>query len=154
MYQSRRFGIPPDSFLCVQSQLNAMLCPCLLSHRLSADYTSQAMAKHRKRSKRKRASSSCTIARRVPRLVPFPLPQLRVLRQVLMRLPANLKSGSPRLPTFRLFALRTKLGSSFKSLSLTPRMGQSYTVPWMLHLSKNSRLLRLCPKSGISPTAV
>ena len=94
------------------------------------------------------------IALRVPRLVPFPLPQLRALSQVLMRLPANLKSGSPRLPTFRLFALRTKLGSSFKSLSLTPRMGQSYTVPRMLHLSKNSRLLKLCPQSGISPTAV
>ena len=94
------------------------------------------------------------IAPRVPRLVPFPLPQLRVLRQVLMRLPANLKSGSPRLPTFRLFALRTKPGSSFRSLSLTPRMGQSFTVPRMLHLSENSRLLKLCPQSGISATAV
>ena len=37
-----------------------MSCPCLLSHWLSADYTSQAMAKHRKRSKRKRTSSSFT----------------------------------------------------------------------------------------------
>ena len=94
------------------------------------------------------------VARRVFRLALFHLPQLRILRQVLMRLPANLKSGSPRLPTFRLFALRTKLGSSFKGLILTPRTGQSYIVPRMLHLSKNSRLLKLCRQSGISPTAV
>ena len=86
-------------------------------------------------------------------VVPLLLLRLQVPRPALMRLLANLKSGSPRLPLFQLFDFRTKPESSLRSLSLTPRMGQSFIALWMPHLSKDSKLLKLCPQSGTSPTA-
>ena len=86
-------------------------------------------------------------------VVPLLLLRLQVPRPALMRLLANLKSGSPRLQSSQLFDFRTKPESSLRSLSLTPRMGQSFTVPWMPHYSKDSKFLKLCPQSGTSPTA-
>ena len=83
-------------------------------------------------------------------VVPLLLLRLQVPRPALMRLLANLKSGSPRLPLFQLFDFTTKPESSLRSLSLTPRMGQSFIALWMPHFSKDGKLLKLY---GTSPTA-
>ena len=76
-----------------------------------------AMAKHRKRLKRKRTSSpitsnsSCSSGRSSSS-------SSSSSSTALMRLLENLKSGSPRLPLFQLFDFTTKPESSLRSLSL------------------------------------